>query len=319
MSEAPVKAQAYSVKVRSGRHAGASVGLDDGRYLVGSGGDADIVLTDTGIAGNHAEIRLTKGVCRLRPVGGDVSVEGRVLSVGVAAEIRLPAKIVMNGVQLSFESALHPVGERAVGSAPRLSRIAMGLAGIVGVAIIGGFVVFDGFPAASRGFPDLGRSAGGTVRSDGPATETSSAAVTTAPASPTAAQAMSAGEALTKRLRENGLAGMIMVASAGGSVEVRGAIRPENEREWTDAQAWFDATYKGRIPILTRVKVEENAITAPRLAIRGIWSGKDAYVISGDGDKYGVGAKLPGGWMIERIERDQVVVARQGERLNLVP
>lgn len=307
-------AKTYSVVIRTGRHAGAAVELADGRYLVGGGSDVDIVLTDAGIAPNHAEIKLTNGLCRLRPIGGDVAVDGRALNAGVTADIHLPAEITMSGVRLGFAS-VHDVSRTR--SLRRFPRVAVGFAGVAAVVAVVGGIVLDGLPAVGHGFQEVTKTIG--ISTLVPST------VAAAPNAPSGEAVGSVPEpavavaALSKRLRESGLVGLIMVGVSGGMIEARGSIRPENERDWTEVQAWFDATYKGRIPILARVKVDEGAASVPRLTIRGIWSGADAYLITGDGERYGEGAKLPGGWAIERIERDRIIVSRLGERVSLVP
>jgi hypothetical protein len=311
----------YGVSIRSGRHAGAAVRLAAGRYALGSAADADILLSDAGIAPTHVEVDLRDGVCRLRAVDGAVLVDGRSLATGVRAELRLPSEFSLGGVRIAVSSELSaapsPVrlGRRRV----RLMAGAVGALAVMGV--IGG-IVLDGMPAASRGFPETkrpigvadfghaGLSAAGAVAAVEPAVE-----VTPEDERPVAV----AAGALGRRLRSAGLTGLVSVRVAGSTIEAWGSVRPENERDWLSVQAWFDETYRGRMPLLARVKVDEGAAAVPRFAIRGIWTGADAYVIASDGEKYGVGSKLPGGWAIERIEREQIVVSRQGDRVSLVP
>lgn len=130
--------------------------------------------------------------------------------------------------------------------------------------------------------------------------------------------AAEAADALKGRLGPVGLVGRIKVRAIGAVVEARGTLSPEQRDSWLQLQMWFDETYKGRFPLVHLVKVEADA-ASPQLAIQAIWAGSGPYVIGSDGEKYGQGAVLPGGWRVEKIALGQVVVSRGGGRVSLIP
>jgi type III secretion system YscD/HrpQ family protein len=64
------------LKILSGQHAGAELPLADGEYLVGSGDDCDIILTDPGIEPEHARLKIFEGEFSCAVAGGKVLLEG---------------------------------------------------------------------------------------------------------------------------------------------------------------------------------------------------------------------------------------------------
>lgn len=316
----------YLVQVRSGRHAGAELSLGAGTYLLGSGSDADIQLTDEGVAAGHVELRLGDGICRLWSLDGTVDLAGRHLAAGARGEAALPADIRVGGVDVTLVA---PVAERVRSGGP--SRRLMVV--LVGLAVVGGagLVVLSGaVPAFStprlmaRVIGERPLEAGAAMLAP-PSPELApsapipvSATATPATTAPAGGLAAEAARALTARLGEDGLAAQVSVRGAGTVVEAAGAVAPERKEAWLRQQMWFDATYRGRLLLIDRVRAEPGA-AAPQLSIQAIWAGHGAYVIGGDGEKYGLGATMPGGWKVEEIARAQVVVSRAGERVALVP
>jgi hypothetical protein len=299
----------YSIRISTGRHAGASIALVPGNYVLGAGADADIVLTDDGIEANHLELRLGRGICRLRSLDGSVRVSERLLGLGARAEIKLPSEFHVGAVTVVLSPpASLPAPPRHRG------RLLAGAGAIAVLCCVGGLVLwgqsaFGTNVASAMGLP--GRSA---------VAERTPAGRMAPPAAGSSASggAAAAAAALAARLSSVGMGGLIAVRAAGNTVEASGSIQPEGKGDWTDTQMWFDETYKGQFTLMQQVRVEAGA-ASPKLAIQGIWAGAEPYVISGDGEKFGIGGVLPGGWRIETIERQQVVVSRHGERLGLVP
>lgn len=329
MTELHTMSQAsYLIRVRSGRHAGAELSLSPGTYLLGAGTDADIVLTDDGIAPGHVELRLGDGVCRFWSLDGAVDLAGRQLAPGSRGEASLPADIRVGGVDLTLVA---PVAARAKRSGGGLRRLVVPL---VAVGVVAG----AGAVVASGAVPALAPSSlvSQVVGADQPAID-GSGADGTAPRSPAAVMpqatvpaaaraapeagsgaAVDAARTLAARLAEGGMTGLVSVRASGTVVEASGALLPERKDAWLRHQMWFDETYRGRFLLVDRVRTEPGA-AAPQLVIQAIWAGAGAYVIGGDGEKYGLGATLPGGWRVEDIARAQVVVTKAGERVALVP
>ena len=85
--------------VLQGRHAGASMPVLEGTLLVGSALHADMLLTDAGVAGDHALISLGGGILTVRALDGELAVDGplgeasipagRMLQVPPGTQLRL--------------------------------------------------------------------------------------------------------------------------------------------------------------------------------------------------------------------------------------
>ena len=61
-----------------------------------------------------------------------------------------------------------------------------------------------------------------------------------------------AGRKLVELLKVSGLPGL-RVSAAAGQVVVTGSIMKEQTAAWTEAQQWFDATYRGRLVLVANV------------------------------------------------------------------
>src|SRR4051794_8127497 len=66
----------YLVKILSGSHAGAEVRLVTGAYRVGRDDDADVVLEDHALAGEHALVTIEAEGVKVEPLMGAVTVNG---------------------------------------------------------------------------------------------------------------------------------------------------------------------------------------------------------------------------------------------------
>lgn len=299
----------YLVQVRSGRHAGAEIALEPGTYLLGAGSTADIVLTDEGVAPGHVELRFEGEFCRFWSLDGAVRLPGRQLAPGVRGEARLPAEITVAGVELTLRA---PVLARSKPK-PWRSRMLLGAGGLVVVVGGGiGLVLSGSVPAFST--PALVAS---VIPDTAPAKPVVKVSLPV-PGTPVSSDAAEVANVLAGRLGSGPLAGRVSVRGSGTVIEASGTLQPEHKQDWVRVQMWFDETYKGRFLLLDQIRIEAGA-ASPQLAIQAIWAGPGPYVIGRDGEKYGEGATLPGGWRIERIEREQVVVSRGTERVSLIP
>ncbi len=76
------RAPTYLLKVLSGPHQGAEVSLREGAYLVGSGEDCDIVLSDRLLAARHFELAVAANGIELVPLASPLLVSGAAVSNG---------------------------------------------------------------------------------------------------------------------------------------------------------------------------------------------------------------------------------------------
>ena len=64
------------LKILSGPHLGAEVGLTEGVLTIGHEADSDLILNDQTAAPHHAALRLAEGQCVISPLEGEVKVGG---------------------------------------------------------------------------------------------------------------------------------------------------------------------------------------------------------------------------------------------------
>lgn len=307
----------YLIQVRSGRHAGAEIPLTSGAYVLGGGSDADIVLTDEGVAPGHVELRFDGEFCRFWSLDGSVRLRSRVLGPGGRGQEKLPTEITVAGIELSLSPPDLPKPKRR----PWPRRLLLGV--LLVLTVVGGgigVVMSGSVPAFST--PTVAATVK-SVKAVVPAMPPEVLPVVAgkgelAMADDKSAAVEEAARELKDYLGKTGMTGRVNIQAAGLVINVSGGLLPEQKTDWLQARVWFDQTFRGRFVLVDQLRFEPGA-AAPQLAIQAIWAGPGAYVIGGDGEKYGEGATLPGGWQIEQIAREQIVVSRRGERLSLVP
>ncbi|MDR2030405.1 MAG: type III secretion system inner membrane ring subunit SctD [Puniceicoccales bacterium] len=114
----------FLLRLISGPHAGAEMLLDeqDPRVIIGSGDGADVVLVDSLVEAEHAEIGLADGKPFIRSLGGRVFVDGK--AIGDGAVDLLPFQFVTIGTSQIVGG---PAGEEwprlCAADAPRLEVV----------------------------------------------------------------------------------------------------------------------------------------------------------------------------------------------------
>lgn len=111
-----------------------------------------------------------------------------------------------------------------------------------------------------------------------------------------------------------GLQSVATAVEPDGAIEVKGEISPKEEPAWRDVSRWFDAKAKGRAVLVDSVRV---VTLAPPLAVRAVWTGRNPYVVDGDGERHFVGSVLATGWVVDAIESRQVVMRRGGQVVSV--
>lgn len=91
------------------------------------------------------------------------------------------------------------------------------------------------------------------------------------------------------------------------SVYVSGTINFYENGEWAKVQSWYDSTYASEVTLVSLLEVNNGARRT--ISFRAVVSeGKMPFVVSWTGDRYRIGATLPGGWIILGINDKGVVV-----------
>ena len=104
----------------------------------------------------------------------------------------------------------------------------------------------------------------------------------------------------------------VKVAEASGVVLATGNIFPADRPKWLNAQVWFDGHLGDRYELIDRVATT-TAAELPQLGIAAVSMAPVPNVITQDGQRYTVGAVLPGGWSIARIAANTITL-RNGAR-----
>ena len=125
-----------------------------------------------------------------------------------------------------------------------------------------------------------------------------------------------AGRKLAELLKVSGLPGL-RVSAAAGQVVVTGSIMKEQTAAWTEAQQWFDSSYRGRLVLVANVTFAQ-AKPKPVVNVQAVWFGERPYIITAEGHRYYKGAFLDNGWTIKDIADGRILLTKDGETLALV-
>ncbi len=274
----------------AGIHAGARVRLAAGQYRIGNAAGNDIVIADDGVAAEQLVLRL--------------SVDAARAMANAPLEVRLPT-----GLRRQRRWKAGEVGDLVRGSVLRMGTSELCLLGpapilgrkrLVGVAISGLAMLFA-----------LGASA--SYRLSAPAASTAMADASRVLAGPAEVNAEIAAAELRARLSAEQLDHTIMVSTARGLITARGRLTPADMERWWRTREWFDAAFGGRV-VMTADLAGTADDSNPTLDIAAVAMSPAPYVITRNGERYMEGATLDGGWSIERIGKDAVIL-RNGSRL----
>lgn len=333
-------------EVVAGTHQGAVVMLDRADYRLGSSPDADIVLSDSGVAAEHAVLHIEHRSVRIDATGADIRVERELLPVSCGRRVRLPVSFTLGAARIRLSGPdRDTAGQRLTELARwvidtplagKLARwvIAKPLAGELGRWIIGKplsatgvlacfalaiTVVAQGLPrkprtvdlAVTTGFSDAGvseRLTSGLAQGPSPA----SSEVQSESA------AADAAHKLTARLSAENIQ-TLRVSVVDGRLAVTGKVSKQDAAAWAAIQQWFDQTYGGRLVLATEVSPASEVRSLPKLQLRAISYGEHPYIVMGDGERYYVGAVLDNGWILREIGEDRLLLAKEGEQPVAVP
>ena len=289
--------------IESGAQSGARTTISPGLHSVGADLGSDVVLFDPVLAGTHLTLEREAGErepggIRLRALGGPVSLaDGTELAPGEATLCRGSTRFRAGGTSFRLDNP-RTAQPRPARRLP--ARRLTGRAALVGLGLGAACTL-----AAAVG---ITLAAAPTAEAVLPPARAEAKAAPVRPASPVAGVL----EAVRARLASAGFETVSLAALPDGSVAARGQIAPPQEAAWRDVERWFDGAYGGRAVLVDQVRV---AAEAPPLAVQAVWPGRNPYVVDGSGEKLFVGAPLPGGWTIEGISAERILLRRGGQTL----
>jgi hypothetical protein len=319
----------YTLCVETGPHAGAVQRLAPGLYTAGAATPATLVLQDDGLAPLHVLLELGEDEIRIEALNGEVAIEGvrRPLSQGQEYSTPAPVALTIGSTRISLRAPV-PAGRRGLGTAGKLALAGGGvLAGLVLLAVligqIGQELALDPLAAGSTGAqaeteaPAI-PSAEREVAEAAPAVMPEAAADPQPAPAPEGAMAATSAEAakaaLEARLAEAGLT--LEPAPDDASLVLRGRIDAAKLPDWRAVQSWYDAAFGAAVPLVAQIEVDRPA-DVPKLMIQSVWTGERPYLIAGNGERYAIGATIAGGWTIDAIEPDRIVLRRGPSRFEL--
>ncbi|MGY2192971.1 SctD/MshK family protein [Pseudomonas pergaminensis] len=287
ISLGPVAATgAPTLTVTGGLHQGSSLVLDQPVYTIGADLAADLVLSDPGIAGLHLRLRFEGGQVAVEALGGDVLIAGNVrIPHGSGHRARLPLQLRIGtaGVSLAL-----PGGAEKPSDAPR--KLTPWIVAFVLLFICAGALA---------------------VRSEAPLLP----ATTAAEVAPVKKASREHAKAWLEQQLQAAHLDTVKVSNSNGQLSATGTFEQSQKPQWLALQQAFDQRYGQQIVLNPRVAVRADA-AAPRVRFQAVWFGPHPYVINDSGKRLYPGAALADNWVLERIENNQVILARGAERFT---
>ena len=279
------------LNVLTGAHAGVIVALESTTVRIGTLEDCDIVLRDPDIQSVHLTLHMHRRFLAIEATGGDVQVGSARVRQGHGYRCRLPVELRIG--QTSMRLAYRPGVDN--GSRRKSAQwSAIGLVGLLIVAVC------------------LWQSRSGSSAAPAPEIAPTASLPANRVASPSQPDLQ---VALRDRLDQAGLQ-QLTIDSQANSVRVSGSVDSDQRARWIEVQNWYDRTW-GNVPVLRNDVLLAPPPSPPRVHFRAVWLGPQPYVIGARGERLYPGAALADGWVLQRIETDRLILARQGREFEL--
>jgi Inner membrane component of T3SS, cytoplasmic domain/Inner membrane component of T3SS, periplasmic domain len=308
-SAAPPQSKSAKLKfaVVAGTHEGAVLLLDRADYRIGSSPDADIVLSDEGVAPDHAVLHVGPGGVRIDATGGSVTIEHQSLALWRGRYVRLPANVTLGAARI------HLAGDGGE-NLPRFDELGRELGRralhnpLTAAAVLACLVIAV---TVARELPQSARAGG---EHSGAAEVGALERLTSGAANSPSAEA--AARELSTRLDAANIR-TLRVSTADGRVAVAGKVTKEEAVSWAAIQQWFDQAYGGGIVLTTDINPAGEGRAMPALQLQAIWYGENPYIVTAGGERYFEGAVLDNGWIIREIGEDRLLLGKGGETVAL--
>lgn len=230
-----------------------------------------------------------------------------------AVTIRLPATITIAGIKTVWRERAPERASSGRSARERLRRLSIrsAMPGLAAAALLSIAVVMTmPSPIADAAVP-VTASVANPVQQPFPVVL--DRAVTGSLPKPVATRDQAAlGVAISDLRRQVEEAGLysVRIEAGNGTITAIGSVEPALATRWEALQRAFDERVLGEITLVNSVAVRAERLPAS-LGIEGVWQGAQPYVVL-RGQRYFVGAVVEGGWAIRTIERDRVMLERDG-------
>lgn len=293
------------LQITQGLHQGVCLPLDRSVYIIGSGADADLLLSDAGIAERHLVLRFDNGQVAVEAVGGDVLAYGShgretLIPAGKGHRARLPLDIRIGEARLTL--SLSGVTDTPHTASARRIPAGWQRKPQWVIALLLMFLCVGAF--AFRSEPVSPLALAGADKEPLPTSQPRRSAATV-------------GDArvwLDQQLAAAGLK-QVKVSEVQGQLSVQGTYDPAQKSQWRSVQQAFDSRFGQQIVLHPNV-IARAEIAKPRVRFQAVWFGANPYVINDSGKRLYPGAALADDWTLESIENNQVILARGEERFT---
>ncbi len=282
-----------ALSVRSGRHTGAQQAISMPAFSIGSSLDADLVLTDPSVSPHHARLSIRDGVMKVEAIASPLFLNGTELTANAAGETRLPSRLRVGNVEIDITEA----GPTSKGTG--MQKVLLALAALL---ILGGsaFLALPGGSSLFRSNSENQTSGQSLSKSQGVAL----------------GELRKAADSLKERLLAANIR-TIEIATDGGVVSAKGTVISAAKRDWDALQVWFDGAHGRNVFLHSEVIVANPEAPEPPITVQSVWTGREPYLIDGQGNKHSEGVVLKDGWIIEKIEPGKVTLVKNRQRLLL--
>lgn len=282
--------------IESGLQCDARAPITPSSQTVGHGLGCDVVLFDPTLAEAHFSLAHEPDGVLLGAIGGIISFsDGRELAPGATSLCDASVRFHAGATEFRLDIPTRPAAKASIARRWSGRTLLSGLGvGALCTALAAAGVIGAGTPSAQTApLP--------------PHLEAKTLSV-----APIVAPVSGALKAAQTQLASAGIDSVALAKLADSSIEARGQISPNQQAAWRDVEHWFDSMYGGRAVLVEQIHVMAEP---PPLVIQAVWPGHNPYVVDGGSQKLFVGAALPGGWVIESILADRVMLRRGSQAL----
>ena len=266
------------VSVLTGRHKGAVANVNSGRMVIGSSTNADIVITDEGIADEHVRVTARRNwwssQIEVQSLNGTFVVGYQVPNEAGSLIVNLPADVVVGSTRIRFESTV-PRNELWTSGRGLMMAIFIG-------AALGLILPF--LPVISGSIPTFW--------------------------SPAASQSqVSSVDGILQQLSNSGLVGKVHVSERWGTFIFRGTLPVGEYEKWRAVKRQLLAQGLTVEKMVDLVGSSTAGRTRQKI-ISAVVMDPEPMVIAYNGRKARVGELLVDGWVVKEISGDVVLLQR---------
>ncbi len=295
------------IAVTEGFHSGAMVALDQlanesGRVTVGSGLACDISLGDREVVDLHYRFSIHGNRASVEAVGADINVNHATVIKGTGYRCRLPIEVNAGSstLRVGYPGKLAPPA--------KVSRRLLKVTPLMALAL----VLVSVFIVPLVGVSEANQVAQPLVK---PASMKLSEVAEHLTTPSTSAQEPDVKLLIEDQLSNASLS-HLNVSGKDSLIRVEGRIHPSEQDQWQQVREWFDQGFGTSHTLQENITVLPD-MPKPDLQIKALWLGEDPHIVSRDGSRIFPGDELKGGWVLDDITPEQVVLSRRGERYRL--